>query len=309
MGAYQDLFKAIKNSYQMPLMKLVTKANKAHNVHFVQGRVQTSSLLSIKTGGCPEDCAYCPQSAHYQTGVKKEPLMEVDEVVGRAKGAIKAGATRFCMGAGWREVKDGEEFDLVLEMVRQVKALGMEVCCTLGMLTLSQAKRLKAAGLYAYNHNIDCSKDFYQQIISTRKFQDRLQTLKFVRQAGITVCTGGILGMGEGHEDRIHFIHQLAQMNPQPESVTINTLVPIEGTPLAQQKPTDALEVVRVIAVARIHMPHSMIRLSAGRRKMTMAEQFLCFFVGANSIFLGDTLLTSPNPSSLRIKSYLMNFK
>ena len=241
---------AIRKSYQTPLMELVEMAQKVHGQNFVRGRVQTSQLLSIKTGGCPEDCTYCPQSAHYKTGVKKEKMMEVEEVIGHAKNAKKKGASRFCMGAAWREVKEGEDFEKVLQMVGQVKALGMEVCCTLGMLTLEQAKKLKRAGLHAYNHNIDCSKDFYQKVITTRKFKDRLRTLNFVRRAGITVCTGGILGMGEGDEDRIHFIHQLAKMNPSPESVTINTLVPIEGTPLAKAPPVPALEVVRVIAVA-----------------------------------------------------------
>ena len=291
---------SIHKTYKLPMMELVEKAHSIHGVHFDYGAVQTSRLLSIKTGGCPEDCSYCPQSAHYHTGISKEELMEVDRVVVEAKKAKREGATRFCMGAAWREVRDGADFDRVLEMVRCVSSLGMEVCCTLGMLKKHQAKQLKEAGLYAYNHNIDCSEDFYEKVISTRQFKDRLQTLANVREAGITVCTGGILGLGESDRDRIHFLHQLVNMDPQPESVTINTLVAIEGTPLEKQKPVEALEVVRVIATARIHIPQSMIRLSAGRVSMSSAEQFLCFYAGANSVFLGETLLTSPNPEVSR---------
>lgn len=285
---------AINKTYELPLIELVEKAHLTHGNHFEWGQVQTSHLLSIKTGGCPEDCAYCPQSAHYKTGVEKEELMGVDQVVVEAQKARQEGATRFCMGAAWREVRDGPEFDRVLEMVRYVKSLDMEVCCTLGLLKKHQAQQLKEAGLYAYNHNIDCSEDFYGKIISTRQFKDRLQTLAHVREAGLTICTGGILGLGESHKDRIHFLYQLACIDP--ESVTINTLVTTKGTPLEKQKPVPPLEVVRVIATARIHMPKAMIRLSAGRMNMTTAEQFLCFYVGANSVFLGERLLTSPNP-------------
>lgn len=291
---------SIRKTYELPMMELVGKAHSVHGTHFDHSRIQTSRLLSIKTGGCPEDCSYCPQSAHYKTGVGKEELMEVGHVVAEAKKAKAEGATRFCMGAAWREVRDGAHFDRVLEMVRCVNSLDMEVCCTLGMLEKHQAEQLKEAGLYAYNHNIDCSEDFYKRVISTRQFKDRLQTIANVREAGITVCTGGILGLGESDKDRIHFLHQLVNMDPQPESVTINTLVAIEGTPLEKQEPVEALEVVRVIAAARIHMPKSMIRLSAGRVSMTSAEQFLCFYVGANSVFLGETLLTSPNPEVSR---------
>ena len=291
-----DLLDRVSQTYRLPVMELVEKAHGVHGEHFATDKVQMSRLLSIKTGGCPEDCSYCPQSAHYNTGLKKEKLMELDDVVAEAKVAQAEGATRFCMGAAWREVVDGPQFDRVLEMVRHVNSLGMEVCCTLGMLNKSQAEKLKEAGLYAYNHNIDCSENFYEKIISTRQFQDRLETLDNVRKSGITVCTGGIIGLGESHIDRIQFLYQLTKMSPQPESVTVNTLVAIPGTPLEKQEPVDALEVVRVIATARIHMPHSMIRLSAGRVNMTPAEQLLCFYVGANSVFLGEKLLTSSNP-------------
>jgi len=291
--------KKVEGVYRMPMMALIHKAHQVHKKHFDPNKIQTSMLLSIKTGSCPENCAYCPQSAHYQTGVKKEKLMDLDKVVLAAKKAKKKGATRFCMGAAWREVKEGPLFDRVLEMVSAVHSLDMEVCCTLGMITKNQAKRLKKAGLYAYNHNIDCSENFYPNIITTRKYEDRLQTIHNVREAGITVCTGGILGMGESEQDRISFLHQLARFQPQPESVTINKLIPISGTPLENQKPVPTMEVVRVIATARIMMPKSMVRLSAGRVGMTESDQFLCFFSGANSIFIGDKLLTSSNPHLL----------
>lgn len=278
------------------MIELLYKAHQTHRKNFNPNKIQTSMLLSIKTGGCPENCAYCPQSAHYQTGLEKEKLMDLDKVISAAKKAKSKGATRFCMGAAWREVRDGPLFDRILEMVSAVRQLNMEVCCTLGMLSKSQAKKLKEAGLYAYNHNIDCSENFYPNIITTRKYKDRIQTILNVREAGITVCTGGILGMGESEQDRIDFLHQLAVFNPQPESVTINKLIPIPGTPLAKQKPVSTMEVVRVIATARLIMPQSMVRLSAGRTGMTESDQFLCFFAGANSIFIGDKLLTSSNP-------------
>ncbi len=284
----------VQKIYHSPIMDLLYKAHQAHRKHFHPQKIQTSMLLSIKTGGCPENCAYCPQSAHHQTGLKKEKLMDLSQVTSSAKKAQKKGATRFCMGSAWREVRDGPLFDRVLEMVSAVRELNMEVCCTLGMLTLPQAKRLKKAGLYAYNHNIDCSKNFYPNIITTRKYEDRIKTVWNVRKAGITVCTGGILGMGESHQDRIEFLHQLALL--EPESVTINKLIPISGTPLAGQKPVPALEVVRVIATARLIMPRAMIRLSAGRQGMSESDQFLCFFAGANSVFIGDKLLTADNP-------------
>ena len=286
----------IGDIYQQPITDLLHKAHKIHRKNFDPHKIQTSMLLSIKTGGCPENCSYCPQSAHYKTEVEKEKLMDLEDVVSAAKKAKSKGATRFCMGAAWREVRDGSLFDRVLEMVKAVRKLDMEVCCTLGMLSKSQAQRLKTAGLYAYNHNIDCSENFYPNIITTRKYEDRIQTIHNVRSAGITVCTGGILGMGETERDRIEFLHQLAVFDPQPESVTINKLIPIPGTPLEKQKPVPVLQVVRVIATARLIMPKSMIRLSAGRENMTESDQFLCFFAGANSIFIGDKLLTSANP-------------
>ena len=286
----------VKKIYHLPMITLLYRAHNTHRKHFDPNKIQTSKLLSIKTGGCPENCSYCPQSAHYQTGVEKEKLMNLDKVISSAKKAKAEGATRFCMGAAWREIRDGPQFDKVLEMVSAVHKLDMEVCCTLGMLSKLQAKKLKQAGLYAYNHNIDCSENFYPNIITTRLYKDRIQTIHNVREAGITVCTGGILGMGETEKDRIDFLHQLAIFDPQPESVTINKLIPIPGTPLAKQKPISTMEIVRVIATARLIMPKSMIRLSAGRTGMTESDQFLCFFAGANSIFIGEKLLTSSNP-------------
>lgn len=285
----------IESLYFQPLNQLVSQAHDVHEKQFKSHLVQASKLLSVKTGACPEDCAYCSQSAHYLTSIKKEKLLDLQTVVKKAELAKREGATRFCMGAAWREVKEGSSFDKILEMVRSVCDLGMEVCCTLGMLNLKQAQQLKQAGLYAYNHNIDTSPEFYPKIISTRKYEDRLKTLENVRKAGLTVCTGGILGLGESDSDRCSFIHQLSLLNPPPESVTINTLVPIKGTPLEKQKPIPVLSVLKVIAVCRIIMPQSMIRLSAGRSNMTSAEQFLCFYSGANSIFIGKKLLTTEN--------------
>ncbi len=277
-------------------MDIVEQAHKRHVQFFKPSLIQASRLLSIKTGACPEDCAYCSQSARYQTPIKREKLLSLPVVLQKAKEAKSEGATRFCMGAAWREIKNGPAFDRVLEMVKGVSELGLEVCCSLGMLTLEQAQRLKKAGLFAYNHNIDTSPEFYPKIISTRKYEDRLETLNYVREAGLTVCAGGILGLGESAEDRVSFIQQLAFLSPQPESVTINLLTPIKGTPLENQKPVPPLEAVRVIAVCRIAMPQSMIRLSAGRLNMTESDQFLCFYSGANSIFIGDRLLTAENP-------------
>ncbi len=287
----------IKSLYSKPLVDLIEKSHDIHKKNFATKKIQASRLLSIKTGGCPENCSYCSQSSHYQTKLQKEKLLDLETVLKKAKEAKKEGASRFCMGAAWREIKEGSDFEKVLKMVTAVKELGLEVCCTLGMLNLNQAKKLKQAGLYAYNHNIDTSPEFYSQIITTRKYEDRLKTLQNVREAGLTVCTGGILGMGETKEDRISFIHQLNKLSPPPESLTINTLVPIKGTPLEHQKPISALEVLRVIAVSRILMKKSFIRLSAGRSTMNEAEQLLCFYSGANSIFLGDKLLTAENPS------------
>ena len=255
-------------------------------------------LLSIKTGGCPEDCAYCPQSAHYKTEVARTDLASVDEVTEAATRAREQGATRFCMGAAWRDVPKGPQFNQVLEMVRVVRGLGMEACCTLGMLNQDQADQLADAGLTAYNHNLDTSPEFYGNIITTRTYDDRLSTLKRVREAGITVCSGGIIGMGEGRIDRYRMLRQLATLDPHPESVPINLLVRVEGTPLADMAAEDPLELVRTIATARVLMPKSFVRLSAGRLSLTDEAQALCFLAGANSVFLGERLLTTPNPGT-----------
>lgn len=287
----------IESIYHRALFQLVEDAHQVHTKNFKHNEIQASQLLSIKTGGCPENCSYCPQSAHYNTGVQKQRLMSIQEVSDLARVAKKGGATRFCMGAAWREVRDGKDFDHVIEIVKKVKSLDLEVCCTLGMLTVEQAKRLKAAGLYAYNHNIDTSREFYSRIISTRSYDERLQTIQNVRDVGITVCTGGIIGMGETDEDRVSFLKQLTDFSPCPESITVNTLVKTKGTPLENENELDPEILIRVIATARILMPKSMIRLSAGRNERTHLEQFLCFYVGANSIFFGEKLLTSPNPS------------
>jgi len=271
-----------------------------HRQYHDPGEIQVCTLLSVKTGGCPEDCAYCPQAARYHTGVKVHKLMEVEEVVEKAREAKASGSTRFCMGAAWREVRDNRDFDKVIEMVKQVNALGLEVCCTLGMLTHEQAQKLKEAGLYAYNHNLDTSEEFYQDIITTRTYDDRLNTLENVRAAKISVCSGGIIGMGERVEDRIGMLHTLATLPEHPESVPINALVPVEGTPLEDQPKVSVWEMLRMIATARIIMPKSMIRLSAGRVRMNLEEQALCFLAGANSIFAGDKLLTTPNPDYVK---------
>jgi biotin synthase len=288
----------IRSIYQLPLPELIFRAQVAHREFHRPDEVQMCRLLSIKTGGCPEDCAYCSQSAHYQTDVKREPLMNPAHVLAAAQRASAEGATRFCMGAAWRQVNDGKEFDAVLEMVRGVAALDMEVCCTLGMLTESQALRLKEAGLTAYNHNLDTSPEFYGHIVTTRLYEDRLRTIAHVRNAGITVCSGGILGMGESAEDRVGLLEQLACLEPHPESVPINMLVRNEGTPLANAEELDPLIMVRTIATARILMPASMVRLAAGRRQMSPEAIALCFLAGANSIFTGEKLLTTPNPDA-----------
>lgn len=283
----------VQQHYEKDLFDLIFQSHSVHRENFPANVVQKSQLLSIKTGGCPEDCAYCPQSARYNTGLERQRLMSVDEVVEAAAGAKANGATRFCMGAAWREVRDGKEFDRVLQMVSAVNEVGLQTCCTLGMLSKKQAERLKQAGLYAYNHNIDTSKAHYESVISTRRFEDRLQTINHVRQAGMTVCTGGILGMGESDQDRIDFLYELAKINP--ESVTLNLLVPIAGTPLGETERLSPVVLYRVIACARLLMPKAMIRLSAGRMNLNLSEQFIAFFAGANSIFIGDKLLTSPN--------------
>jgi biotin synthase len=282
--------------YRTPVLELIFRAASIHREHHDPSKVQVCVLLSIKTGGCPEDCGYCPQSAHYQTGVKAEGLLDVGEVLAAAERAKDQGATRFCMGAAWRQVKDGPQFDRVLDMVRGVKALELEACCTLGMLSADQARRLKEAGLDAYNHNLDSSEAFYDRIISTRTYKDRLDTLGHVRAAGITVCCGGIVGMGETEDDRISLLHTLANLPEPPESVPINALVAVEGTPLSDQPKIAIWDMVRTIATARILMPRSTVRLSAGRVALSEAEQALCFLAGASSIFAGEKLLTTPNP-------------
>lgn len=286
----------VASIYRTPVLELIFRAAEVHRGHHDPSRVQVCVLLSVKTGGCPEDCGYCPQAARYHTGVEAQGLLHVSDVLEAATRARDDGATRFCMGAAWREVRDNSQFDQVLEMVRGVKALGLEACCTLGMLTADQAQRLKEAGLDAYNHNLDSSEEFYGRIISTRTYEDRLKTLGHVREAGISVCCGGIVGMGETDDDRIGLLHTLATLKEPPESVPINALVAVEGTPLAERPRVAIWDMVRTIATARILMPEAMVRLSAGRLEMSEAEQALCFLAGANSIFAGDRLLTTPNP-------------
>jgi len=285
----------VRALFELPFPELIFRAQRIHRQHFEPTEVQISTLISIKTGGCPEDCAYCPQSVHYQTSVKAEKLMRVDAVFTEARAAQSAGASRFCMGAAWREPKD-RDLDTVCEMVAGVKALGLETCATLGMLTRQQARRLKAAGLDYYNHNLDTSPEYYGAIITTRAYQERLDTLGHVRDAGIRVCCGGIVGMGENAEDRVGMITTLANLPAHPESVPINLLVKVEGTPLASADALDPIDFVRTIAVARITMPKSVVRLSAGREDMREETQALCFLAGANSIFYGPKLLTTPNP-------------
>jgi biotin synthase len=284
--------------YRTPLPELMFRAQTVHRQFHAPDRVQTCQLISIKTGGCPEDCAYCPQSAHYDADVERRGLLDAEHVIGVAREAAARGVTRFCMGAAWRQAPEGREFERVLEMVRGVSSLGLEVCCTLGMLTGEQARKLKSAGLSAYNHNLDTSPEFYGSIITTRLYDERLRTLAAVRQAGITVCCGGILGMGEREVDRIGLLHQLATLDPHPESVPINMLVRVEGTPLASVPPLDPLEMVRAVATARILMPASRVRLAAGRKQMSPEAVTLCFLAGANSIFVGEKLLTTPNPGA-----------
>jgi biotin synthase len=292
----QDWTRAeVRAVFDLPFPELIFHAQRVHRLHFDPREVQLSTLLSIKTGGCPEDCAYCPQSAHYEAGVQAEKLMDPAAVVAQARAARDAGASRFCMGAAWRNPKD-RDLAQVCTMVEGVKALGLETCATLGMLTDTQARRLKEAGLDYYNHNLDTSPEFYGDIITTRTYRDRLDTLDHVRAAGINVCCGGIVGMGESREDRVGMIVALATLPSHPESVPINMLVQVEGTPLATGHALDAIEFVRTIAVARICMPASVVRLSAGREQMSEETQALCFVAGANSIFCGPKLLTTPNP-------------
>lgn len=281
--------------YNKPMMDLLFEAASVHREYHDPNVVQVSTLLSIKTGGCSEDCGYCPQAARYNTGVEGNDLMSVSQVKAQALRAKSSGSSRVCMGAAWRNVKDGEEFDQVLEMVRTINKLDMEVCCTLGMITENQAQRLAEAGLYAYNHNIDTSEDYYKEVISTRGFEDRLQTIENVRKTNVTVCSGGIIGMGESIEDRAGMLVALSTLNPQPESVPINALVPVEGTPLEEEKPVEIWEMIRMVATTRIIMPQTQVRLSAGRINMSREGQAMCFLAGANSIFAGDKLLTTAN--------------
>jgi biotin synthase len=287
----------IQDIYNSPLLDLIFRAATVHRRYNATGEVQVCTLLSIKTGGCSEDCAYCPQAARYHTDVKVHALMKQEEVMEYAARAKAAGSTRFCMGAAWREVRDNRDFDRVLEMVKGVNSMGMEVCCTLGMLTEEQAHKLADAGLFAYNHNLDTSSEYYNEIITTRTYEDRLNTLDNVRKAGVSVCCGGIIGLGETHEDRIKMLYTLSTMPEHPESVPVNALVPIAGTPLENNVAVDVWDMVRMIATARILMPRAMVRLSAGRTSMSTSDQALCFMAGANSIFAGEKLLTTPNPS------------
>ncbi len=286
----------IKNIYQTPLLELIYQAASIHRKYHAADQIQVCSLISIKTGGCPEDCKYCPQAARYQTNVEATALMREEEILSSAKKAIANGATRVCLGAAWRSVRDSAQFDRILEVVKEITEMGVEVCCTLGMLNESQAERLKAAGLHAYNHNLDTSKEFYSSIITSRRYEDRLNTLDAVEKAGVHVCSGGIIGMGESVEDRIGLLYMLASRNPHPESVPINLLVPVPGTPLEEKKPVPIWDLIRMIATARMIMPKAMIRLSAGRLGRSLEEQALCFLAGANSIFSGEKLLTRPNP-------------
>ncbi|MGZ4676887.1 MAG: biotin synthase BioB [Acidimicrobiia bacterium] len=288
----------ITRRYEQPLLELVRDAAEVHRAFHDPDEIQVNQLLSIKTGACPEDCGYCSQSVHYDTGVKPEPLMDVDDVVRTARRAQRAGVTRFCMGAAWREVKDNAQFDRVCEIVRQVNDLGMEVCVTLGMLNEEQARKLEAAGLYAYNHNLDTSPEYYDSVITTRTYQERLDTLAAVRTTGITVCCGGIIGLGESDADRVSFLHQLATLDPHPESVPINVLSRVPGTPLEHAPDVDVSETVRMIALARILMPASAVRIAAGRHLMSFADQALCFLAGANSIFTSERnmMLTDTTP-------------
>lgn len=288
----------VRDIYELPFPELLFRAASAHREHHDPLKVQFCQLENIKSGKCSEDCAYCPQSAHYESAVEEYGLETVQEVLVAAREAKAQGSTRFCMGAAWRGPRNETEFERVLEMVRGVRSLEMEACVTLGLLNEDQAKRLAEAGLTAYNHNIDTSPEYYDKIISTRKFADRLRTIRNVREAGVSVCSGGIIGMGESIEDRVGMLHVLVNLDPPPESVPINVLVPVEGTPLADADPVDPIELVRCIATARILMPTSRVRLSAGRENMSRELQAMCFFAGANSIFTGEKLLTTPNPGA-----------
>ena len=301
--------KQIENLISLPLNELIFKAQKVHKENFENGDVQLASLISIKTGSCPEDCKYCPQSAHYNVNLKKENLIDISEVKKAAKLAKKNGAHRFCMGAAWKKLRDGKDLDSVIEMIREVKSLDLEACVTLGSITQDQAKKLKNAGLDAYNHNIDTSPDYYKKIITTRNFEERLKTIQNVRDAGINVCSGGIIGMGETWKDRAEMLEILANLEPQPESVPINALVPVEGTPLQNQQIIKPEEMIIMIATARIILPKSRIRLSAGRKYLSNETQMLCLLSGANSIFYGDSLLTTKNNDMEKDKELISQYK
>lgn len=285
----------ILDIYNTPIMELIYRAGTVHRQYHDPNEVQVCTLLSIKTGGCPEDCAYCPQSARYNTGIEAEKLMDKDYVVEQARKAKEAGSTRFCMGAAWRDARKNKDFERVVEMVREITGMGMEVCCTLGMLTEEQAARLKEAGLYAYNHNLDTSERYYQEVVTTRSYQERLDTLENVRNHEISTCCGGIIGMGETDQDRVDLLHTLATMPEHPESVPVNALIAVPGTPMEDMEPVSVWEMVRMVATARIIMPRSMVRLSAGRVRFSESEQAMCFLAGANSIFAGEKLLTTEN--------------
>jgi biotin synthase len=287
----------VMDLYHSPLLDLIYRAATVHRQFHNPREVQISTLVSIKTGGCPEDCAYCPQAARYHTDINKNDLMPLEEVKQAAANAKRAGSSRLCLGAAWRNVKNDKDFDQVLEMVETINKEGLEVCCTLGMLTENQAKRLANAGVYAYNHNLDSSDEYYEEIISTRSYEDRLKTLENVRKANMTICSGGIIGMGEASHDRCKMLHTLSKLSPQPESVPINALVAVKGTPMENQEPVSIWEMARMIATAKIVMPKSIIRLSAGRTHMSAEGQAICFLAGASSIFAGDKLLTTPNPA------------
>ena len=300
--------KEIKKLISLPLNDLIFKAQNTHKKHFKTTDFQLASLMSIKTGSCPEDCKYCPQSAHFNVNLKKEKLVEVSKVKKAAELAKQNGADRFCMGAAWKKLPEGKDFNKVIEMIRTVKSLELEACVTLGSITEVQAKELKKAGLDAYNHNIDTSPEFYKEIISTRNFEERLDTIKNVRKAGISVCCGGIIGMGETWDDRAKMLEVLANLDPFPESVPINALVPTKGTPLENREPIKPFDMVRMIAVTRIIMPTTRVRLSAGRKELSPETQMLCFLAGANSIFYGDTLLTTANNEMVEDKKLIAEF-
>jgi biotin synthase len=293
---HQWILADLESLYHLPLLELIWQAQQVHQLYHRAWEIQVCHLVSVKTGGCPEDCRYCPQSARYRTYVQPQPLMTLEAVKKAAEHAIAQGATRICLGAAWREVREGKAFDQILQMIEDLSNLGIEVCCTLGLLTAEQARRLAAAGLYAYNHNLDTSESFYPSIVTTRSYQDRICTLNHVQEAGMSVCCGGILGMGESVRDRLELVRTLANRCPQPESVPINRLIPIGGTPLEDRPFLSFWEFVRFIALVRIVMPKAMVRLAAGRLQLTPEEQALCFLAGANSIFSGEKLLTAPNP-------------